>query len=63
MFNKPTTEFSFTVDLVAELTVINPFDFFLEDYAENFPFVYDAISKSELSPYLKNAKPVQNLKN
>ncbi|MBB1279595.1 transglutaminase family protein [Pseudoalteromonas sp. SR45-1] len=56
VFNKPTTEFSFTVDLVAELTVINPFDFFLEDYAENFPFVYDAISKSELSPYLKKRK-------
>ena len=56
VFNKPTTEFSFTVDLVAEMTVINPFDFFLEEYAEEFPFVYDSISKGELSPYLKKRK-------
>jgi len=56
VFNEPTTEFSFTVDLVAEMTVINPFDFFLEEYAEEFPFVYDKISKSELAPYLKKRK-------
>jgi uncharacterized protein (DUF2126 family)/transglutaminase-like putative cysteine protease len=56
VFNKPTTEFSFTVDLVAEMTVINPFDFFLEEYAEEFPFVYDSIAKAELSPYLKKRK-------
>jgi uncharacterized protein (DUF2126 family)/transglutaminase-like putative cysteine protease len=57
VFNKPTTEFSFTVDLVAEMTVINPFDFFLEEYAEEFPFVYDKVSKAELTPYLKKRKP------
>jgi len=56
VFNKPTTEFSFTVDLIAEMTVINPFDFFLEDYAEKFPFVYDKISKAELTPYLKKRR-------
>ena len=56
VFNKPTKEFSFTVDLVAEMTVINPFDFFLEEYAEEFPFVYDKISKAELAPYLKKRK-------
>ncbi len=56
VFNESTTEFSFTVDLVAEMTVINPFDFFLEEYAEEFPFVYDKISKSELTPYLKKRK-------
>ncbi|WP_435235844.1 DUF2126 domain-containing protein [Psychromonas sp. PT13] len=56
VFNQPTTEFSFTVDLIAEMTVINPFDFFLEEYAEEFPFVYDAVSKAELSPYLKKRK-------
>lgn len=56
VFNETTTEFSFTVDLVAEMTVINPFDFFLEEYAEEFPFVYDKVTKSELSPYLKKRK-------
>jgi hypothetical protein len=39
------------VDLVAEMSVYNPFDFFLEPAAENFPFVYDA-GCAELAPYL-----------
>ena len=41
------------VDLVAEMTVINPFDFFLEPYAEEFPFTYDDSLMSELSPFLQ----------
>ena len=43
------------VDLVAELTVINPFDFFVESYAEHYPFVYDGILAKELVPYLEVA--------
>src|SRR4051794_40311915 len=34
VFNKPTRSFKVEVDLVAEMTVINPFDFFLEAGAE-----------------------------
>src|SRR5688572_8362822 len=41
VFPKPTRELKFEVDLVADMTTINPFDFFLEDSAENYPFTYE----------------------
>lgn len=52
VFPKPTRELSVEVDLVAELTVINPFDFFLEAYAEKYPFSHDDVLVHELQPYL-----------
>ena len=55
VFPKKTHEFTVEIDLVAELTVINPFDFFLDKYAEEFPFQYDATLKHELTPYLEVA--------
>jgi uncharacterized protein (DUF2126 family)/transglutaminase-like putative cysteine protease len=47
-----TTEFKVTIDLVVEMAVYNPFDFFLEPEAENFPFAYPPSIKEELAPYL-----------
>ncbi len=52
VFPEPTTEFSVTVDLLAEHAVINPFDFFVEDYAEHLPFSYATTLADELKPYL-----------
>src|SRR5436190_4909994 len=41
VFAKPATELKVEVDLVAEMTVINPFDFFVESDAEKIPFTYE----------------------
>src|SRR6202022_2611592 len=41
------------VDLVAEMTVVNPFDFFLEESAEKVPFAYEPELARELTPYLE----------
>ena len=55
VFPEKTREFKVTVDLVAEMAVFNPFDFFLEPEAEHFPFQYDPLLKEELAPYLARA--------
>ena len=48
-----TTEFQVEVDLVAEMSVYDPFDFFLEPSAEKFPFQYAPELKADLVPYLR----------
>jgi uncharacterized protein (DUF2126 family)/transglutaminase-like putative cysteine protease len=53
VFPKKAGELLFEVDLVAELAVYNPFDFFLEPEAEKYPFTYDALSRKDLTPYLE----------
>ncbi|MDQ0032803.1 uncharacterized protein (DUF2126 family)/transglutaminase-like putative cysteine protease [Variovorax boronicumulans] len=60
VFPEKTREFKVTVDLVVEMAVYNPFDFFLEPQAENFPFKYTASQAEELAPYLV-ADPVTPL--
>ncbi|MBT9597121.1 MAG: transglutaminase family protein [Vitreoscilla sp.] len=52
VFPEKTTEFKVTIDLVAEMSVFNPFDFFLEPGAEVFPFTYEPDLARELAPYL-----------
>jgi uncharacterized protein (DUF2126 family)/transglutaminase-like putative cysteine protease len=61
VFPKKTTEFAVEVDLVAEMAVINPFDFFVEAYAEKYPFTYDPILAKELAPYLETLPPSPKL--
>ena len=51
VFEQPTREFCVEVDLVAEMAVFNPFDFFLEPQAEKFPFAYDPALDHELAPF------------
>lgn len=53
VFPEKTTELSVEVEVIAKMQVINPFDFFVEDYADMFPFQYDASLKKELGPYLE----------
>ncbi len=52
VFLERTREFKVTVDLVAEMSVFNPFDFFLEPEAEQAPFAYTPEQAHELAPYL-----------
>ncbi|WP_018415403.1 DUF2126 domain-containing protein [Teredinibacter turnerae] len=53
VFPERTNEFSVEVEVQADMTVINPFDFFLEESAEEFPFTYSAQELKELQPYLE----------
>ena len=52
VFQEKSAEFKVEVDLVAELSPINPFDFFLEPGTEQFPFQYSADVATGLAPYL-----------
>jgi uncharacterized protein (DUF2126 family) len=52
VFPKQARELRIEVDLVAEMSVYNPFDFFLASHAEHFPFEYEAGERHELAPYL-----------
>lgn len=53
VFPDKTTELRIEVEVIAKLQVINPFDFFVEEYASKFPFQYEGNLQKELSPYLE----------
>src|SRR5688572_24612324 len=53
VFPDRTRELAIDVDLVAEMAVLNPFDFFLESSAETCPFVYEPWLRTELAPFLE----------
>ncbi|MBK5278027.1 MAG: transglutaminase family protein, partial [Bacteroidia bacterium] len=53
VFPEKTTMLHFEVEVITEIIVINPFDFFIESYAEAFPFNYTTQIKKELLPYFE----------
>src|SRR6476620_1509374 len=55
VFPEKTRELEITVDLVADMTAINPFDFCVDASAERFPFVDTSENFRELAPYLELA--------
>jgi uncharacterized protein (DUF2126 family)/transglutaminase-like putative cysteine protease len=57
VFPERVTHFDVTVDLVADMVTINPFDFFLEPEAETWPFAYDPALDHELGPFLRADPP------
>jgi uncharacterized protein (DUF2126 family) len=60
VFPDKTTSFRIEIDLVAEMAVLNPFDFFLEPSAEHYPFTYDAEAAHELAPYMVKAPELKD---
>jgi len=62
VFPEKTTEFSVEVDLIADMIVINPLDFFVEEYADDYPFKYDKGLLKELAPYLEIKERGKQLK-
>jgi uncharacterized protein (DUF2126 family)/transglutaminase-like putative cysteine protease len=53
VFPEKTEEFSITVDVLAEMAVYNPFDFFIEDYAQKFPFTYAESLTKDIAAYVE----------
>uniref|UniRef100_UPI00190F2225 transglutaminase-like domain-containing protein n=1 Tax=Geminicoccus flavidas TaxID=2506407 RepID=UPI00190F2225 len=57
VFPEKTDHFIVDIDLVVEMAVFNPFEFFVEDTAEQWPFAYAKDLKKELLPYLEVEAP------
>src|SRR5215218_8020168 len=50
VFPEQTHSMTVDVEVIAEMAAFNPFDFFTEQYAENYPFEYEATLRQELLP-------------
>ena len=62
IFPEPASSLKITVDLIANLTVINPFDFFIEEECDQWPFAYSEDARCQLTPYLSCEEDSQELK-
>ncbi len=63
VFPEKAKQLTVEVEVIADMTTINPFDYFVESYAEHYPFEYDAATRKELEPYLEivsDKKPCKN---
>lgn len=56
VFNEKTREMVIEVDIVVDMVTINPFDFFVEESAKDFPFKYEKQLHKELTPYFELAE-------
>ena len=61
VFPEMAKELEITVELVADMTVINPFDFFVDKSADQFPFAYAPENARELAAYLETEPPTARL--
>jgi uncharacterized protein (DUF2126 family) len=61
VFPQPMRELNVEIELVAEMAVYNPFDFFLEESAQIYPFAYEAGLKQELAPFMVLPEPTPHL--
>ncbi|MBV8666919.1 MAG: transglutaminase family protein [Burkholderiaceae bacterium] len=57
VFPDKTRELLVDVEVIADMTVINPFDFFVEDTAAHYPFRYGDALAGDLAPYLEREEP------
>ncbi|MDD5203725.1 MAG: transglutaminase family protein, partial [Sulfurimonas sp.] len=62
VFPEKVKEFGIDVEILADLITINPFDFFVDDSAKDFPFEYNKELKKELLPYLELEEDGKKLK-
>ena len=53
VFPDPIEALSISVDVIADMVVINPFDFFVDESAEHVPFTYPDLLRKELTPYFE----------
>ena len=53
VFPNRARSLTITVGLIADMKVINPFDFFIEEYAEHAGFAYPKALAEDLKPYLR----------
>jgi uncharacterized protein (DUF2126 family) len=61
VFPNPMKEMCVEVELVAEMAVHNPFDFFLEESAQKYPFAYEPALRKDLAPFMELPAPAPRL--